>query len=319
MREHVETAAVRHPDDDFVRARVGCELDRLVEHRHHHVEALDRELLLAEERAAEVELHPFDLAQSREQRDALLVGERLPVHAGLDRLPQPDPLLVIGDVLDLVGDRPAVDLAQPGQRVGERLALDIETEQLAPGSAPAARASASGSAAPARGRDRLPAPSRADRDAPRDARACGRPSRATPPRRSRRAAPRRQPPAPARAGTGGTAGAASTAGAVAVAVRLEAVEQQGEARLDRDELVAVAALEDRAPLVGNRSGIVEVLLEDEGRVARVQSVYFGPDAITTFVAARARYQSGRLVTTAIVRPRKKQAAVIITAAKARRL
>ncbi len=72
-----------------------------------------------------------------------------------------------------------------------------------------------------------------------------------------------------------SAGAASTACAVA-AVRLEAVEQQGEAGLDRDELVAVAALEDRAPLVGDRGGIVEVLLEDERRVARVQSVYVRP-------------------------------------------
>ena len=44
------------------------------------------------------------------------------VAAGLDRLAQPDALLVVGDVLDLVRDRPAVGLAQPRQHLGERLA-----------------------------------------------------------------------------------------------------------------------------------------------------------------------------------------------------
>ena len=51
VREHVEPAAVRHAEHDLVRAVLGGELDRLVEHRHEHVEPLDRELLLAEERA----------------------------------------------------------------------------------------------------------------------------------------------------------------------------------------------------------------------------------------------------------------------------
>src|SRR5438067_1058745 len=60
VREHVEPAAVRHADHDFVRARVCGELDRLVEHRHHRVEALDRELLLSEERAAQIQFHSLD-------------------------------------------------------------------------------------------------------------------------------------------------------------------------------------------------------------------------------------------------------------------
>ena len=60
VREHVEAAAVRHPDHDLVRAGLGRELDRLVEHRDQHVEALDRELLLAEERAPEVALEALD-------------------------------------------------------------------------------------------------------------------------------------------------------------------------------------------------------------------------------------------------------------------
>ncbi len=44
------------------------------------------------------------------------------VAARLDRLAQPDALLVVGEVLELVGDRAAVHLGELGQHVGERLA-----------------------------------------------------------------------------------------------------------------------------------------------------------------------------------------------------
>ena len=112
-----------HPDHDLVRARRGGELDRLVEHRHHHVEALERELLLPEERAAQVLLEALDLREpARGARMRSSARERLAVAARLDRLAQPDALFVVGDVLELVGDRAAVDLAQRGQRLGERLA-----------------------------------------------------------------------------------------------------------------------------------------------------------------------------------------------------
>ena len=65
VREHVQPAAVRHADHDLVRARRGRQLDRLVEHRHHHVEPLERELLLAEERAAQVLLEALDPRRAR--------------------------------------------------------------------------------------------------------------------------------------------------------------------------------------------------------------------------------------------------------------
>ena len=71
--EDVEPAAVGHPDQDLVRAVLGRELDRGVEHRDERVEPLDRELLLAEERAVEVALHAFHLGEARQQA-ALLVG-----------------------------------------------------------------------------------------------------------------------------------------------------------------------------------------------------------------------------------------------------
>ena len=128
VREHVEPAAVGHPDHDLVGAVRRRELDRLVEHRDHHIEPLERELLLAEERAAQVGLHPFHPREPAEQPALLLRCQRRAIAARLDRLPQPHALLVVGDVLDLVGDRAGVDLLQLRQRVGERLGLDVHPQ-----------------------------------------------------------------------------------------------------------------------------------------------------------------------------------------------
>ena len=127
--EGVQPAAVGHAEHDLVGAALGSELDRLVEHRHERVEPLERELLLAEERAPQVLLEPLDLRQAAEEGDARLRLARLAVAARLDRLPEPDALRVVGDVLDLVGDRPRVDLAQAGERLEQRLPGDREPEQ----------------------------------------------------------------------------------------------------------------------------------------------------------------------------------------------
>ena len=129
VHEHVQPAAVCHPDHDLVGARVGGELDRLVEHRHHRVEALERELLLAEEGAAQVLLEPLGASERPEQANALLGCERLAVAARLDRLPQPHALGVIGEMLDLVGHRAAVDGAEVRQRLSQRLARHMHAQE----------------------------------------------------------------------------------------------------------------------------------------------------------------------------------------------
>ena len=130
VHEDVEAAAMRHPDHDLVGTGPGGDLDRLVEHRHHRVEAFDRELLLAEERAAEVLLERLDAGEGLQQADALVRFQRLPVAAGLDRLPEPDTLGVIRQVLDLVGHRAGVDLAQRRERFLQRLAGHVHAQQL---------------------------------------------------------------------------------------------------------------------------------------------------------------------------------------------
>jgi hypothetical protein len=56
------------------------------------------------------------------------MGERLAVLPRLDCLSQPDALLVLGDVLDLVGDGAAVRLDEPRQRVRERFAGNVEAK-----------------------------------------------------------------------------------------------------------------------------------------------------------------------------------------------
>ena len=111
VREHVQPAAMRHAEHDLVAALLSGEPDRLVEHRDHHVEPLDRELLLAEEGPAQVALEAFDLGQALEQAALVVRVERLVVAPRLDHRPQPDALLVVGDVLELVGAGAAVDLA----------------------------------------------------------------------------------------------------------------------------------------------------------------------------------------------------------------
>ncbi|GBD46365.1 hypothetical protein HRbin41_01191 [bacterium HR41] len=128
MRKHVEATTVGHAEHDLARPVVSRQLDRLVEHRHDHVETLDRELLLAEERAAQVLLERFDLGEPFKKLPLVLGRERLAEASRLDRLSQPHALAVLGDVLDLVGDRAAVGLAQVRQRVGEGFAGHGDTQ-----------------------------------------------------------------------------------------------------------------------------------------------------------------------------------------------
>ena len=148
VREHVQPAAVGHPDDDLLAAVRGRQLDQLVEHRHGHVEALDRELVLAEVGLVHEALERVDLDQALEQRPALVARQLVAERARLDVLAQPHALAVRGDVLDLIRDRAAVGLAQVRQRVGERRARARTSGRSSPGSAPGSRGvspSASGS------------------------------------------------------------------------------------------------------------------------------------------------------------------------------
>ncbi len=291
VREHVEAAAVRHPDHDLVRAGVRTELDRLVEHRHHHVEAFDRELLLAEEGAAQVALHPLDLAEPAEEPHLLLRSERLPVAARLDRLPEPHALLVVGQVLDLVGDRAAVDLAQPRVHVGERLSFDVEAKERRGDARHQRRRQLWDQPLGLEGR--IPGRLGAERVEVRgempvravrlDERHRG--GDAADELVVGRAGPGLQPRGRCRRRRRGRLRDGCRM-AVAAAVPLEAVEQAGEARLGSEQLFG-GALEERPPLGRDSAGVIEILLEQQRRIARVQSIDLGPRH-TTHCCSRER-------------------------------
>src|SRR6476646_8007673 len=83
-----------------------------------------------EKRAAQVALEALDLRQALEQPALVVRVEGVVVAARLDHRPQPDALLVVGDVLDLVGAGAAVDLAQLRKDVGERLTRDVDSENV---------------------------------------------------------------------------------------------------------------------------------------------------------------------------------------------
>ncbi len=70
VREHVEPAAVGHPDDDLAGAARARELDELVDHRHGHIQALDRELLLAQVGLVHEALERVDLGEARSSASA---------------------------------------------------------------------------------------------------------------------------------------------------------------------------------------------------------------------------------------------------------
>ena len=128
VRQHVESATVRHADDRTVGVLLGGHLQDHIQHGDQGVEPFDAESLLPQVGLVQESLEPFDGGQPLEQRPSLLSAERLPVLAGLDHAPQPRSLGVISDVLHLVGDRSAVGLAQLIEHHLEVVARDVDAQ-----------------------------------------------------------------------------------------------------------------------------------------------------------------------------------------------
>ena len=112
VRHHVQPAAMRHADQDVPGAGLRRLGDHLVQDRHHHVDAFDREARLAGEAAVQEPLEGLDLRQPIEQRDRIdRIGRRAEPPA-LRRIAQPAPLLGHEHVRVVVAGRRAVDAAQ---------------------------------------------------------------------------------------------------------------------------------------------------------------------------------------------------------------
>ena len=277
VSEHVQPPAMRHAHHDLVRPVLRGELDRLVEHRDHHVEPFERELLLPEEPLAQESLHSLDLAEAAEERSLLVGRRRLAVRPGLDRAPQPEALLVIGEVLELVGDASAIGLDELGQHVGERLAGHVHAEHrcrdagLQLGRQPGLE--------PKRLERRVTDRLRSERVEPR-AQVAVRPVRLDERHR------RRDAPEQLRVGVDCLRSLEHDDRGCDLFVRFrfgcrlvtvlgpvarEPLEQPREPRMGLDQM-RVAALEQRAPGRRNAVRVLEVLVEQRLRVATVQTV-----------------------------------------------
>ncbi len=110
--EHVEPAAVRHADHDFLHALLARPLNEVVEHRDQRLAALERETLLADEARVQVPLDAFRAREAVQDR-RLLGGRELPMHAArLELLTEPEALASARDVRELGRELAAVDLLQ---------------------------------------------------------------------------------------------------------------------------------------------------------------------------------------------------------------
>src|SRR5690606_34056388 len=110
--EHVEPAAMRHADDDLLDAAFAGSLYQIVEHGNQRLAAFEREALLPDVLRVEVALEALGAREAAQHRPLLVLRE-LPMHpAVLEALAEPQPLPCSGNVRELDGELPAVDLAK---------------------------------------------------------------------------------------------------------------------------------------------------------------------------------------------------------------
>src|SRR6476646_8079037 len=141
LRQHVEAAAMRHADDDFLHAEIAAALDNLLQRRNQRFTAVEAEALGAGEFEIAEFLEAFGLDQLVEDRAAALAGEADFLVRALDAFLYPAFLRGIGDVHELDAKRLAVcapadrdDLAQsrvfkPQYMVEEDFAVEIAVDK----------------------------------------------------------------------------------------------------------------------------------------------------------------------------------------------
>ncbi len=128
VRQHIQAATMRHAEHDVADARLAGELDHQVEHRHHDVDAFDREALGAEICLVEKAFHALNRRQPRQQHLRLVRSEGAAMHTRLDLLAQPEAPFVRREVFHFVGNRTAVRLLQVRQRIDQGGARHADAE-----------------------------------------------------------------------------------------------------------------------------------------------------------------------------------------------
>src|ERR1700755_2075914 len=105
LGEHVEAAAMRHADNDFLYAEIAAALDDLLQRRNQRFSAVQAKALGASELDVAELLETFGLDELVEDRAAPLRGERDFLVRPLDAFLNPRFLRGIGNVHELDAER----------------------------------------------------------------------------------------------------------------------------------------------------------------------------------------------------------------------
>src|SRR5438445_1431238 len=112
MREHVESAPMGHSQHDLEGPRCGKAVDKLVQNRHEHIGAFDGEALGVYKGLVQKSLKGLHVRQSLQYLELARGVDSLEELAALCGVSQPVALICVLDVLVVVPDRSAIDLAQ---------------------------------------------------------------------------------------------------------------------------------------------------------------------------------------------------------------
>ena len=121
--EHVQAAAMRHADDDFLDAEFATALHQIVEQGDQAVATLEGEALLTDILGMQVALEPFRGRQLPENIFLFLGIEAMQMTRRLKVVLQPEPLFGVRDMRELRADRVGIDEAQHGQDIAQAGAL----------------------------------------------------------------------------------------------------------------------------------------------------------------------------------------------------
>src|SRR5262245_19828568 len=126
LRQHVESAAVGHADDDVFHAERAAALDDLLERGNHRFGAVETEALGAGELQIAEFLEAFGLDQLVEDRALAFAGERDLLVRPLDALLDPTLLRGVGDVHELDAERLAIGAAKDCENFAQRAEFEAE-------------------------------------------------------------------------------------------------------------------------------------------------------------------------------------------------
>jgi len=121
VREHVQTTAMRHPEDDLAHPEGRGVLDDVIEERDQGLSPLEREALLPQELRMEEALEELGRRELLEDASPLPIVEVRMILGLLHQLPEPRLAARVLDMRELDADRTAIGLSEPGQDLPKRL------------------------------------------------------------------------------------------------------------------------------------------------------------------------------------------------------